>query len=71
MTRTFQQMADEAYTVRRDVLNKGGSEQDVHATEFPMTRQELRAAGKRPWTDEVQATYGNRIYGLKCVLVGE
>jgi hypothetical protein len=65
--RTFQQMADEAYNVRVKLLEKGG-EQDVAATEFPMSKAELRLAGKRPWTDQVEPTYGNRIYGLKVVL---
>lgn len=70
MKRTFQQMADEAYTVRRELLTKGG-EDLVQATEFPMTREELLVAMKRPWKDDDQATYGNRIYGLKVVLRDE
>jgi hypothetical protein len=65
--RTFQQMADQAYNLRRELLEKGG-ETAVAATEFPMTREELRLSGKRPWTDQELATYGNRIYGLKVVL---
>lgn len=68
--RTFQQMAEQAYTVRLEMLAKGG-ETLVAATEFPMTRLELRAAGKRPWSEESQSTYGNRIYGLKVVLRDE
>lgn len=68
--RTFQQMADQAYNLRLELLAKGG-ETLVTTTEFAMTKLELRASGKRPWSDAPQATYGNRIYGLKVVLRDE
>lgn len=69
MTRTFLDMARQAYHVRCDVFAKGGGEREVEVIEFPMTKPEMRAAGKRPWTEDSQGLYGTRIYGLKCVLI--
>jgi hypothetical protein len=67
--RTFLDMAREAYTVRCEVFAKGGGEREVGEIEFPMSKPEMRAAGKRPWTAETADDYGNRMYGLKCVLI--
>lgn len=64
--RTFQQMADQAYQRRIALLI---AKQDPMEAEFPATKTELRLMGKRPWSDAPQATYGNRIYGLKLVLM--
>lgn len=66
MTRTFQQMADEAYAIRTKLLV---DRKNPDEAEFPATKDELRLMGKRPWRDEPQTTYGDRIYGLKLVLV--
>lgn len=63
--RTFQQMADQAYAMRLKLLLE---HKDPSEAEFPATKAELRAMGKRPWSDAPQATYGNRLYGLKLVL---
>lgn len=66
--RTFQQMADEAYRRRIELLI---AKQDPMEEWFPATRKELLAMGKKPWKDAPQTTYGDRIYGLKCVLAEE
>jgi hypothetical protein len=63
--RTFQQMADEAYAMRTQLLV---DQKNPDEAEFPATERELRLMGKRPWREESQTTYGDRIYGLKCVL---
>lgn len=66
--RTFQQMADQAWERRRDLIV---AKQDPDQAEFPATRREIWAMGKLPWRDTLQVTYGNRLYGLKLVLVDE
>jgi len=64
--RTFQQMSDEAYAMRRRLLL---DRKNPDEAEFTATRKEMRLMGKRPWRDEPQTTYGDRIWGLKLVLV--
>lgn len=60
-------MADEAYEIRRQFIAE--HKREPGDVEFPATKKEMRLMGKRPWRDEPQTTYGDRIYGLRLVLV--
>ncbi len=65
MTRTFQQMSDEAMA-RRYELIRGGEDPEHH--EFLVTPEELKLMGKRFHDyNEPQAVYGDHLWGLKLV----
>lgn len=66
MTRTFQEMADEAMRERYRLINE---DKDPYLSEFAVTTAELKLMRKEPFGgNRAHSGYTGRLCGLKLVL---